>query len=30
LGQYTLGAPHWVRDSSVLPATDLTDAFTPE
>lgn len=30
LNQYDPGAPHWVRNASLLPNTDLTDAFTPE
>ncbi|HLH72275.1 MAG TPA: DUF4232 domain-containing protein [Chloroflexota bacterium] len=27
--QYDPGVPNWVRDPSLLPATDLTNAFTP-
>jgi len=30
LNQYDSSAPHWVHNSSLLPNTDLTDAFTPE
>ncbi len=28
--QYDPGAPHWVHDPSLLPNTDLTNAFSPE
>jgi len=30
LNQYDPGAPNWVHNPSLLPDTDLTNAFTPE
>jgi hypothetical protein len=30
LDQYDPGAPHWARNPSLLPNTDLTDAFATE